>query len=177
MIFGARPLNCQAVNEHDECGCGTMMSHRVGKPIDILLVEDNPGDVRLTQEALKGGMICNELNIVGDGEEALDYLYKRSEYINASRPDIILLDLNMPKKTGQEVLAEIKNDPELKSIPVVVLTTSMAKEDMIKTYDLHANCYIQKPMNLEHFINIVHSIKDFWFNTVMLPDMEKEGSP
>jgi CheY-like chemotaxis protein len=139
------------------------------RPIEILLVEDNPGDVRLTKEALKEGKVMNVLNTVGDGEEALGYLRRQGPYAQATRPDLILLDLNLPRKSGREVLEEIKEDPELKRIPVVILTVSEAEQDIIKSYNLHANCYITKPVNLEQFIEVVKSIEDFWLTVVMLP--------
>lgn len=139
------------------------------KPIDILLVEDNPGDVRLTREALKEGKVLNNLHVAMDGMEALAFLKKEGDHQQAVRPDIILLDLNLPKKDGREVLAEIKADPRLRRIPVVILTTSKAEEDVIKTYDLHANCYITKPVDLDQFITVVQSIEDFWFSIVKLP--------
>lgn len=138
-------------------------------PIEILIVEDNPGDVRLTQEALKDAKIANTLNIVGDGVEALDYLYKRGKYVNAAQPDLIFLDLNLPRKDGREVLAQIKADPKLRRIPVVILTTSQAEEDIFKTYDLHANCYVTKPVNFEEFLKAVRAIEDFWLAVVRLP--------
>jgi chemotaxis family two-component system response regulator Rcp1 len=137
--------------------------------IEILLVEDNPGDIRLTKEALKEGKVRNSLNVVMDGEEAMAFLRKEGEFTGAPRPDLILLDLNLPKKDGREVLAEIKDDDDLKSIPVVVLTTSQAEEDIARTYDLHANCYITKPVDLEQFLNVVHSIEEFWLSIVKLP--------
>jgi chemotaxis family two-component system response regulator Rcp1 len=136
---------------------------------EILLVEDNPGDVRLTREALKEGKILNNVSVVEDGVEALAFLRREGKYANAVRPDLILLDLNLPKKDGREVLAEIKVDPSLKKIPVVVLTTSAAEQDILKTYDLHANCYITKPVDLEQFIKIVQLIEDFWFTIARLP--------
>jgi len=139
------------------------------RPIEILLVEDNPGDVRLTMEALKEGKVVNNLQTVGDGEEALSYLRRQGPYTQTTRPDLILLDLNLPKKSGREVLAEIKEDPDLKRIPVVILTVSEAEQDIIKSYNLHANCYITKPVNLEQFIEVVKSIEDFWLTVVMLP--------
>ena len=137
--------------------------------IDILLVEDNPGDVRLTREVLKDGKISNSLNVVMDGEEALDYLYKRGAHATAKRPDMILLDLNLPKIDGREVLEQIKNDPNLKRIPVIVLTTSDAQSDILKMYDSHANCYITKPVDFAQFINVVKSIENFWLSIVQLP--------
>ena len=137
--------------------------------IKILLVEDNPGDVRLTLEAFKEGKVSNEINVVNDGIEALAFLRQEGQYANAPRPDVILLDLNLPKKDGYEVLAEIKQDPDLKRIPVVILTTSQAEQDILKTYNLHANCYITKPVDLEQFITVVRSIEIFWLNVVKLP--------
>lgn len=137
--------------------------------IEILLVEDNPGDVRLTQEALKEGKVFNNLNVVMDGVEAMAYLRREGKYANARLPDIILLDLNLPKMDGREVLAAIKEDEDLKRIPTVVLTTSKADEDVLKVYDLHANCYITKPVDLEQFLSVIKSIKDFWFTVVKLP--------
>jgi chemotaxis family two-component system response regulator Rcp1 len=147
----------------------TRIQSRSCRPIEILLVEDNPGDVRLTKEALKEGKVMNVLNTVGDGEEALAYLRRQGAYAQAARPDLILLDLNLPRKSGREVLAEIKEDPELKRIPVVILTVSEAEQDIIKSYNLHANCYITKPVNLEQFVEVVKSIEDFWLTVVLLP--------
>lgn len=140
-----------------------------GKHIEILLVEDNPGDRRLTQEALMESKLMNNLHFVTDGVEAMEYLRKTGLYHNAQTPDIILLDLNLPRKNGLEVLSEIREDPKLKVIPVVVFTSSKAEEDIIKTYDRHANCYIQKPIDFEQFIKVVKSIEDFWFTIVKLP--------
>src|SRR5256885_5847442 len=140
-----------------------------GMPIDILLVEDNPGDVRLTEEALKEGKVLNTLSVARDGVEALSFLRKGGEYVDAPRPDLILLDLNLPKKDGREVLAEIKADESLKRIPVVVLTTSQAEQDIIKSYNLYANCYITKPVDLDQFITVLQSIEDFWLTIVKLP--------
>ncbi len=140
------------------------------QPIDILLVEDNPGDIRLTKEAFKDGRIKNELNVVMDGEEAILYLKKKDKYANASTPDIILLDLNLPKKDGREVLAEIKSDPELKCIPVIILTTSSAQSDIVNTYSHHANCYIMKPVDFNQFINVIRTIENFWLTIVKLPN-------
>ena len=137
--------------------------------VTILLVEDNPGDVRLTQEALRESKILNEPHVVQDGEEAMNFLRQNGQYANAPRPGLILLDLNLPKKDGREVLAEIKSDEQLKSIPVVILTTSNAEVDIIKTYENHANCFITKPVNLEQFLTIVKSIESFWFSIVQLP--------
>ena len=139
------------------------------RPIEILMVEDNPGDVRLTVEALKEGKVRNNFYTVEDGEEAMKYLRRQDPYAKMPRPDLVLLDLNLPKKNGREVLAEIKDDPELKRIPVVILTVSEAEQDILKSYNLHANCYITKPVNLEQFIKVVRSIEDFWLTVVMLP--------
>jgi CheY-like chemotaxis protein len=138
-------------------------------PIDILLVEDNPGDERLTREALKEGKVYSNLHWVKDGVEAMEFLNRRGKYSDAPRPDIILLDLNLPKKDGREVLQEIKNTDALKRIPVVVLTTSKAEEDVLRTYNLHANCYVTKPVDLEKFIVVVKSIDVFWLTVVTLP--------
>jgi two-component system, chemotaxis family, response regulator Rcp1 len=140
--------------------------------IQVLLVEDNPGDVRLTKEALKEGKLLNQLTVVGDGVEALSFLRKQGIYADAPQPELILLDLNLPKKDGREVLAEIKADPKLRRIPVVVLTTSSSEEDILKIYDLHANCYITKPVDLEQFMGVVKSIEDFWVSVVKLPSPE-----
>jgi chemotaxis family two-component system response regulator Rcp1 len=140
-----------------------------GDPIEILLVEDNPGDIRLTREALRDGKIYNNLYVTRDGVEAMAFLRKTDQYIHAPRPDLILLDLNLPRKGGHEVLAEVKTDENLRRIPVVILTTSQAEEDIIKTYDLHVNCYITKPVDLDQFVKIVKSIEDFWLTIVKLP--------
>jgi len=141
-------------------------------PIEILLVEDNPGDVRLTMEALKEGRFANLINVAVDGFEAMAFLRREGIYANAPKPDLILLDLNLPKKNGREVLAEIKTDPNLKRIPVVILTSSQAETDIVATYNLHANCYITKPVDFEQFIGVVRSIEDFWFAVVKLPPRE-----
>jgi CheY-like chemotaxis protein len=140
--------------------------------IEILLVEDNPGDVRLTREALRDSKLHNNLSVVEDGVEALAFLRREGQYANATRPDIILLDLNLPRKDGREVLEEIKNDDDLKRIPVVVLTTSDAEQDILMSYNLHANCYITKPVDLSRFVTIVKNIKDFWFTIVKLPPID-----
>ena len=140
-----------------------------GKTIEILLVEDNPGDVRLTEEALKEGKIVNRLSVVGDGVEALAFLRREAKYANASRPALILLDLNLPKKDGREVLAEIKADDDLKRIPVVILTISKAEEDILRTYNLHCNCYVTKPVDLSQFLTVVKAVEDFWLTIVKLP--------
>jgi two-component system response regulator len=142
------------------------------RSIDILLVEDSPDDVILTREAFAESKILNELYVVEDGVEAMKFLNREEEYEQVPIPDLILLDLNLPKKSGIEVLEEIKNQEKLKKIPVVVLTTSKAEEDIIRSYDLHANCYITKPVDLDKFINIVKSLTDFWFSVVTLPGGE-----
>ena len=140
-----------------------------GRLVEILLIEDNPGDVRLTEEAFKEGKVLNRLSVVGDGVEALEFLRRENKYAHAPRPDIIMLDLNLPKKDGREVLAVIKGDEKLRRIPVVVLTTSQAEQDILKVYDLNANCYISKPVDFNTFINVVRSIENFWLTIVMLP--------
>jgi two-component system, chemotaxis family, response regulator Rcp1 len=137
--------------------------------VEILLVEDNPGDVRLTQEAFKENRMHNDLHVVDDGVKAMQFLRKEGPYADAVRPDVILLDLNLPRKDGREVLAEIKADDDLRRIPVVVLTTSDAEQDVLMTYNLHANCYINKPVDLAQFIQVVKSIEGFWLSLVMLP--------
>jgi two-component system response regulator len=137
--------------------------------VEILLVEDSPGDVRLTQEALKDSKLYNNLNVVPDGVEAMAFLRRQEQYTNAPRPDLILLDLNLPRMDGRQVLQEIKNDESLKRIPVVVLTTSSNETDIFITYNLHANCYISKPVDFTQFINVVKSIEHFWFSIVRLP--------
>ena len=139
------------------------------RPVQILLVEDNPGDVRLTIEALKEAKVINKLTVVKDGMEALSLLRRQGQHAHAARPDLILLDLNLPKKDGREVLAEIKADDNLKRIPVVILTTSQDEQDVLKSYNLYANCYITKPVDLEQFITVVKSIEDFWLGIVVLP--------
>jgi len=146
----------------------------IGEPVEILLVEDNPGDVRLTQEVLRDGRVRNNMSVVKDGVDAISFLHQTGEYVGAPRPDIILLDLNLPKKDGREVLAEIKADPDLKNIPVVVLTTSSAEQDIFRSYDLHANCYITKPVDLDQFIRVMKSIEDFWLTIVKLPRGEED---
>ena len=145
------------------------MNLQNGKAIEILLVEDSAGDIRLTIEALKEAKVGNNLSVVQDGVEAMDFLRQKGEYKNAARPDLILLDLNLPRKNGREVLAEIKIDPLLKQIPVVVLTTSRSEADITKAYDLHANCYITKPVDFKQFMTVVKSIEDFWLTVVKLP--------
>ena len=138
-------------------------------PVEILLVEDNSGDVRLTIEALKEAKVINELNVARDGVEAMAYLRREGEYLNAPVPDLILLDLNLPRKDGRQVLDEIKADENLRQIPVVILTTSSSEEDIVKTYNSHANCYITKPVDLDQFITVVKSIETFWLSIVKLP--------
>ena len=139
------------------------------KPIEILLVEDSPGDVELTRESMTNCKVRNDLHVVGDGEEAMAFLRRTGKHKNAPRPDLVLLDLNLPKKDGKEVLAEIKTDKDLKRIPVVILTISRDEEDILKTYNLHANCFITKPIDLNQFIKVVKTIEDFWFTIVKLP--------
>jgi chemotaxis family two-component system response regulator Rcp1 len=139
------------------------------KPVEILLVEDSSGDVRLTMEALKEAKVLNNLSVAGDGTEAMAFLKREGAHAKAPRPDMILLDLNLPKKDGREVLAEIKADPNLRRIPVVVLTTSRDEEDIFRAYDLHANCYITKPVDFKQFLEVVQSIEDFWLTVVKLP--------
>lgn len=145
------------------------MIRNAGEPVEILLVEDNPGDYRLTKEALKEGKVYNNLYWAKDGFEALDFLKRRGVHASAPRPDIILLDLNLPRKDGREVLSEIKSDDDLRAIPVVILTTSKAEEDVLRSYDLHANCYVTKPVDLDKFIVVVQSIDRFWLTVVTLP--------
>jgi chemotaxis family two-component system response regulator Rcp1 len=140
-----------------------------GRPVEILLVEDNPSDVRLTRESLKDSKVLNHMSVVDNGVEAMAFLRREGKYVKATRPDLILLDLNLPKKDGREVLAEIKADEQLRRIPVVVLTTSSAEQDILKTYDLHANCYITKPVNMDQFSAVVKAIEEFWFTIVKLP--------
>ena len=140
-----------------------------GRPIEILLVEDNPADVRLTVEILKETKVRNTLTVAADGLEALDLLRRAGRYAHATRPDLILLDLNLPKKDGRQVLAEIKADPVLRLIPVVILTSSKVEEDIAKSYSLYANCYVTKPVDLEQFVKVVKSIEDFWLTIVKLP--------
>jgi CheY-like chemotaxis protein len=139
------------------------------KQIEILLVEDSPSDAALTIEALKAGKIANRLNHVEDGIEAMNFLRRQGKYVKATRPDLIMLDLNLPKKDGREVLAELKNDPDLKLIPIIVLTTSRSDKDILQSYQLNANCYITKPVDFTHFIEVVESIEQFWLTVVTLP--------
>jgi CheY-like chemotaxis protein len=145
------------------------MKKEQGKKIEILLVEDNPGDVELVREALGEGKINNQLHVAADGVQAMQYLKGEGSHSGAACPDLVLLDLNLPKKNGREVLQEIKSDPELKFIPVVVLTSSKAEEDILKSYNLHANCYVTKPVDLDQFLRVVRSIEDFWLSVVKLP--------
>ena len=146
-----------------------MQRSKTGRPVQILLVEDNPGDVGLTLEALKEATLPNKLTVVKNGTEALAFLRRQGQHTQAARPDLILLDLNLPKKDGRKVLAEIKADANLKRIPVVVLTTSEDEQDVMESYNLHANCYIVKPLDLDRFITVVKSIEDFWLRIVVLP--------
>jgi CheY-like chemotaxis protein len=146
-----------------------MIGQRSIRTIDILMVEDDPGDVRLTREALKGSKLLHSLNVVEDGVAALDYLRKAPPFQHAIRPDLVLLDLNLPKKDGREVLAAMKQDEALRAIPVVILTTSQAEEDVLRAYNLNANCYVTKPVDFDQFMRIVRTIEDFWLNVVTLP--------
>ncbi|WP_224268680.1 response regulator [Haloprofundus salinisoli] len=143
------------------------------EPADILLVEDNPGDVRLTEEAFNECRITNTLHVVGDGIEALDFLYQRGDHADAPRPDLILLDLNLPRKNGDEVLEEIAENRELSRIPVLVLTSSKSEADIVRSYDLHANAYLTKPVNPEVFVEMVRTFEQFWFSIVQLPPKER----
>jgi CheY-like chemotaxis protein len=145
------------------------MSWNIVRPAEILLVEDNQNDVLLTRRAFQQGRVLNNLSVTRDGVEAMDFLHRRNQFADAPRPDLILLDLNMPRKDGREVLAEIKSDDDLKHIPVVVLTTSEAEQDVLASYQLHANCYIVKPVDLGQFINALLKLEDFWLNVVKLP--------
>ena len=140
-----------------------------GTAVQILLVEDNPGDARLTEEALREAKVRNTLNHVENGIEALAFLRQEGEYADAPRPDLVFLDLNLPRMGGREVLHEIKNDPDLRRIPVVILTSSGAEEDILSTYELHANCYITKPVDMQGFLTVVKSVENFWFSVVKLP--------
>ncbi|MFQ5875377.1 MAG: response regulator [Dehalococcoidia bacterium] len=146
-----------------------MSTEAFATPVDMLLVEDNPGDIRLIREAMKENKVIINLSVVSDGVEAMAFLRQEGKYADAGRPDLVLLDLNLPKKDGREVLAEIKQDPELKRIPVVILTTSDAEQDVLKSYDLQANCYITKPVDLSQFDTVVKTIENFWFSIVKLP--------
>ena len=137
--------------------------------INILIVDDSADDIEFTLAALQGTKLANVINVVNDGVEAMDYLHKKGKYARASKPSLVLLDLNMPRKDGREVLTEMKADPDLRQIPVVILTTSQAEEDIIRSYDLHANCYISKPVDLQALSRIVQSIDEFWFGVVKLP--------
>lgn len=146
-----------------------MTLKEISRPVEILLVEDNPGDVRLTFEAFKENKVLNKLRVVNDGVEAIAFLRREEGYADTSRPDLILLDLNLPKKNGKEVLAEIKNDPDLKRIPVVIFTASGAENDILNCYNLNANCYITKPVSLDRFVEVVKCIKTFWLTIAELP--------
>jgi chemotaxis family two-component system response regulator Rcp1 len=146
-----------------------MINATEGRPVEILLVEDNAGDVRLAREGLRECKLLNNLSVAEDGVKALSFLRREGVYANSPRPDLIMLDLNLPRKDGREVLREIKEDESLKSIPVVILTTSKAEEDIVKSYSLHANCYVTKPLAIEQFINVVQAIENFWFTIVKLP--------
>ena len=147
-----------------------MRQHPDGRPIEILLVEDDPGDTLITTEALQQSKVINNLNSVVNGEEALAYLRREGDYADAVRPDLVLLDLNLPRRDGREVLAEVKADDDLRRIPIVVLTTSQAEEDIVRSYDLHANAYVTKPVDFERFVEVVRSIDEFYFTIVRLPN-------
>jgi CheY-like chemotaxis protein len=142
----------------------------LGRPIDILLVEDSPSDTDLTVEALGVGKVANRLSIVEDGVQAMEFLRRQGRFANAPRPDLILLDLNLPRKDGREVLAEVKADPSLRHIPIIVLTTSQAEQDVLRAYSLHANCYVTKPVDFRQFIEVIRSIENFWLTIVKLPE-------
>ncbi len=142
------------------------------RPIEILLVEDNPADVRLTQEVMKETKVLNRMHVVSDGAEALDFLHRRGAHAGAVRPDVVLLDLNLPRKDGRQVLAEVKADEDLRTIPIVILTVSTAEEDVLRSYQLCANCYITKPIDLEQFSKVVKSVEEFWLTIVRLPARE-----
>ncbi len=150
-----------------------MITHTLATPIDMLLVEDNPDDVDLTIEALEDTKVANRLHVVTDGVAALSFLRRTGEYAQAPRPAVILLDLNLPKKDGREVLADIKDDPVLRRIPVIVLTTSSAREDIQRAYDTHANCYITKPVDFEQFVRVIQAIENFWLTVVQLPTSQQ----
>jgi chemotaxis family two-component system response regulator Rcp1 len=160
-----------------------MPAKRRGLPIEVLLVEDNPADVRLTREALTEGKVRNNLHVAPDGIAALEMLRRKGSHADAPRPDLILLDLNLPRMNGRELLAEIKEDESLRQIPVVVLTTSEAEEDIVRSYQLHANCYVTKPVGLEQFLMVVRQIDSFWLEVVKLPNpprrkaAEQKGGP
>lgn len=149
-----------------------MQNQFTRRPIEILLVEDNAGDVRLTVEAFRDAKVRNNMAVVRDGVEAMQYLRQEGEFSDNERPDVILLDLNLPRMDGREVLAKLKKDPSLKNIPVVILTTSEAESDILQAYELHANCYITKPVDLEQFVTVVKSIEEFWFEIVKLPSSQ-----
>jgi len=150
------------------------VSHQYPQPVEILLVEDNAGDIELTQEALHDARIINRTHVARDGDEALDFLYQRGLFADAVRPDVILLDLNLPKKDGQEVLAVIKQDKTLKDIPVVILTSSASELDIVKSYKLHCNAYIVKPVDLKQFLKVVETVEDFWLSVVKLPPRQTQ---
>ena len=145
------------------------------QPFEILLVEDNPGDVFLTQEAFREGRLAHRLSVVEDGEEAMRFLRREGKHSGAPQPDLILLDLNLPKKDGRELLGEVKEDPELRQIPVIVLTTSGAEQDIARAYKLHANCYLTKPIQMEDFLKTIRSVEEFWLSVVRLPSKDPNG--
>jgi len=149
-----------------------MSTDQMNRPVKILLIEDNEADVRLTKEGIKEAKMLNDLYVVNDGIKAMDFLNHKGEFEDMPVPDLILLDLNLPKKDGREVLEEIKKDPELKQIPVVILTTSEAEQDILKSYKLHANCYVTKPIGINQFVDVIKAIEGFWLTIVKLPNME-----
>ena len=155
----------------------TDMKTREGRPVEILLVEDSPSDTELTVEALREGKVCNRLSLVEDGVQALQFLRRQGPYAHAPRPDLILLDLNLPRKDGREVLQELKADPYLKLIPVVVLTTSQAEQDVLRVYQLNGNCYITKPVDFKRFLEVVRGIENFWLSVVSLPPQPEGPAP
>jgi CheY-like chemotaxis protein len=142
---------------------------RLAEPVEILLAEDNPGDAKLTRKALEQGKVINNLHVVTDGVDAMAYLRQEGEYADKPRPDLVLLDLNMPRKDGREVLQDIKSDEDLRRIPVVVMTSSEAEEDIVQSYDLHANAYVTKPIDFDGFLDVVGSLEDFWLSVVKMP--------
>jgi two-component system, chemotaxis family, response regulator Rcp1 len=150
-----------------------VLNNPIPKIIEILLVEDSPADVLIAREALTEAKLLNKIHVAEDGVEAMDFLHRKGKFASSPRPDLILLDLNLPRKNGREVLAEIKADDELRTIPVVVLTTSRSEEDILKSYNLHANCYVVKPVEFDSFVKAVQSIRHFWFSVVTLPPPEE----
>ena len=165
------PVGARGAEPGNDTPAGTFMNlqARHWQPIEILLVEDNPGDVELTREALDAAKVRNRLHVVDNGADAVEFLFRRGKFEDVPRPDIILLDLNLPKKDGRQVLSEIKAEPSLSQIPILVLTTSQAEEDILHAYQLHANCYVTKPVDFKQFLHIISTIEDFWLGVVKLP--------